>query len=201
MALERSWKTFLEIRIAWGGHTRKLIDFCNQEKGKLLSIDPKPANKRIQLKILLNRRAKLIRKPSLEVLPNLKGKSFDCVIIDGDHNWYTVYNELQLLEPIISENGAIFLHDISWPYGRRDLYYCPERIPPEFRHPYAKKGIIKGQSELAANGGHNPDLNNATLEGGPRNGVLTAIEDFMTIDPKWNLKKIEEPPGLGILTK
>ena len=34
-----------------------------------------------------------------------------------------------------------FLHDVGWPYGRRDLYYAPERIPEEFRQPWAQKGL------------------------------------------------------------
>ena len=32
---------------------------------------------------------------SLEVLPNLE--AMDAALIDGDHNWYTVYHELKLL--------------------------------------------------------------------------------------------------------
>ena len=34
----------------------------------------------------------------------------------------------------------LIMHDVCWPYGRRDLYYAPERIPEEFRQPYATRG-------------------------------------------------------------
>jgi hypothetical protein len=27
----------------------------------------------------------------------------------------------------------IFFHDVGRPYGRRDMYYQPETVPPEFR--------------------------------------------------------------------
>ena len=108
----------------------------------------------------------------------------DAALIDGDHNWYTVYNELRLLREVARSNEAplplMVLHDVLWPYGRRDLYYDPENIPVEFRHPWANRGIRLGQSELAkGKGGLNPTMCNATHEGGPRNGVMTALEDWM----------------------
>jgi hypothetical protein len=78
---------------------------------------------------------------SLNILPEIPCR-FDCVIIDGDHNWYTVFNELRFIEKrkLLRDGGTVFLHDVGWPYGRRDLYHTPESIPKEFRHPYAKSG-------------------------------------------------------------
>ncbi len=70
-------------------------------------------------------------EPSLDVLPALP--PVDLALIDGDHNWYTVSNELRLLAGAAAEAGRpapiMVLHDVGWPYGRRDLYYAPERIP------------------------------------------------------------------------
>lgn len=73
----------------------------------------------------------------------------------------------------------IFFHDVDWPYGRRDMYYQPDTIPPEYRHAYALKGMSRKQSALPDSGGVNTTYLNALHEGGPRNGVLTAIEDFV----------------------
>ena len=44
---------------------------------------------------------------------------------------------------------VLILHDVLWPYGRRDLYYAPERIPEEFRQPYAQKGMRPGTEQAA----------------------------------------------------
>ena len=66
------------------------------------------------------------------------------------------------------------LHDVLWPYGRRDLYYAPEQIPEEFRQPYAEQGMRPGTKKLLERGGLNPTMYNALEEGGPRNGVMTA---------------------------
>jgi hypothetical protein len=40
------------------------------------------------------------------------------------------------------------MHDVLWPYGRRDLYYEPERVPEEFRQPYEMKGIRPGTKQV-----------------------------------------------------
>jgi cephalosporin hydroxylase len=118
---------------------------------------------------------------SLDVLPTLA--PMDAALIDGDHNWYTVFHELRLLSEVARAAGAplpvIVMHDVLWPYGRRDLYYAPEQIPPEFRQPYAQRGMAPGSKELLASGGLSPTMNNALEEGGPRNGVMTALDDFV----------------------
>ncbi len=67
---------------------------------------------------------------SLEQLPLLE--EIDAVILDGDHNWYTVYNELKLLSRQVDDGRPyplVLVHDIGWPYGRRDLYYDPDVDP------------------------------------------------------------------------
>ena len=70
----------------------------------------------------------------------------DVVLIDGDHNWYTVFNELRLIEEMSRLKGfpmpLVMFHDIGWPYGRRDMYYNPSDIPEEFRQPIGKGGLM-----------------------------------------------------------
>jgi hypothetical protein len=123
-------------------------------------------------------------------------------LIDGDHNWYTVFNELAIIEQkgLLNDGGAIFLHDVGWPYGRRDMYYLPESIPENFRHPYAKRNVVRGKSELSKveEGG----CNNAIYEHGPRNGILTAVEDFLQNRKKeYVFINFDIFHGLGMLVK
>jgi cephalosporin hydroxylase len=121
------------------------------------------------------------RDLSLNVLPD--ADAFDVALVDGDHNWYTVYNELRLLREASRRQRRtlplLILHDVAWPYGRRDLYYSPDQIPAEFRQPYARRGMRPGRKELLPRGGMNVTLDNALVEGGPRNGVMTAVDDFI----------------------
>jgi hypothetical protein len=70
-------------------------------------------------------------------------------------------------------------HDVCWPYGRRDLYYEPDAIPAHARQPWRRAGIVPGRAELVDGEGLNAHLCNAVDEGGPGNGVLTAVEDFV----------------------
>jgi Macrocin-O-methyltransferase (TylF)/Methyltransferase domain len=121
------------------------------------------------------------RDISHNVLPDLP--PCDAALIDGDHNWFTVYHELRMLRETAREAGVpmplLVMHDVCWPFGRRDLYYAPERIPEEFRHPYDTRGIVPQRVELAKEGGLSQGYHNAVREGGPRNGVATALDDFI----------------------
>jgi Macrocin-O-methyltransferase (TylF)/Methyltransferase domain len=121
------------------------------------------------------------RALSVDVLGDLP--PMDVALIDGDHNWYTVFAELNLLADVAHRARApmpvIVLHDVGWPYGRRDLYYDPSNIPAEHRQPWRRAGIRRGERRLAVGGGLNSNLANAEHEGGTRNGVMTAVDDFV----------------------
>jgi hypothetical protein len=101
------------------------------------------------------------------------------------------------------ETGAAppicIMHDVAWPYARRDMYYNPDDIPVAFCHPHAYRGMLPDTSELQEDG-MNGELANALHEGGPKNGVMTAIEDFIA-SSKLDIKLYVLPyhNGLGIL--
>ena len=177
-------KVIVEIGAGSGKNTRKLIEFCGEHGAKLHAIDPEPGFDTD--KFTKNHGDYFVFHKALSLDTIGKIGPFDAVLIDGDHNWYTVYNELKLIERCSEEMPfpfpLVMLHDTGWPYGRRDLYYNPENIPTEFRKPYEKKGILPGSSGLLDEGGLNRAFFNAITEGGPQNGVLTAIEDFVKGD-------------------
>ena len=117
-------------------------------------IDPDPQFDGSEFERRLPGRYFFYRAPSLDVLGGLS--SVDLALIDGDHNWFTVSHELTLLDTAARQSGVplpvLVLHDVGWPYGGRDMYYAPERIPPQFRQPCARRGIVRGQSETRARG-------------------------------------------------
>jgi hypothetical protein len=201
-------KNIVEIGALKGDNTEKILNYCKQAKGKLMIIDPKPQMDVDQLNHDYPGLFELYEDLSLNILPKLDG--YDAVLIDGDHNWYTVYHELKIIEENAKKNRrfpTVFLHDIGWPYGRRDLYYNPGDIPRKFRKPYAKKGIARGQSALIDPDDNeenlkliNPTMNNALYENGKQNGVLTAVEDFLK-ETKFPISfhRVNHQFGLGIL--
>ena len=188
-----------EIGASKGSNTHKLLEVDSVE---VAVVDP-CLDADLSLEYRSNERVCLYKGLSLDVLRWIP-EEFDCILIDGDHNWYTVYNELRIIEErgLIAEGGTIFFHDVCWPYGRRDMYYQPEQIPKGFVHPYEKKGIVYGQSELSSTSKVNAGYHNAVYEGGPRNGVLTAIEDFLIESSgEYRFFCLKKEFGLGILHK
>lgn len=196
-----SAKRLIEIGIAYGQCTQHLLEYCLRVDGHLDFVDPEPAFDVASTQTRFGAVSQFHRCTSLEALPRLQ--SADVVLIDGDHNWYTVFNELNLIEAKAKETGSRFplllFHDVCWPYARRDLYYAPERLPQDQRQPYAQKGMVPGVTELVDNGGLNPQLFNAMREGGARNGVLTAVEDFLNQVHVGTLHTVPVLFGLGIL--
>src|SRR5207249_4114949 len=91
----------------------------------------------------------------------------------------------------------LIMHDVCWPYGRRDLYYAPDRIPAEFRQPYDQRGMRPDRRKLLRGGGLNPTMFNAVTEGGPRNGVMTALDDF-TAEYERPLRRVVLPIYFGL---
>lgn len=174
-------RTVLEIGAEFGTSTKVLLNYVREVGGHLHCVDPAPEFDAQALQRENAGHVSFHRDLSLNVISELP--PFDAAMVDGDHNWYTVFNELQLIEAVHGHDAlqqpVVFVHDIGWPYGRRDLYYDPATIPEEYRHPYKRKGMLPNKAELQASGGMNLELCNAVGEGGPRNGVLTAVEDYL----------------------
>jgi len=103
-------------------------------------------------------------------------------------------------QELLKRGGIVFLHDVEWPWGRRDMYYQPEMIPSEHLHSWEQKSIVQGQRELSDRGGFFPEYRKATCEGGARNGVLTAIEDFLREHKdEYEFFRVRGDFGLGIM--
>jgi predicted O-methyltransferase YrrM len=174
-------KEIVEIGAEFGGMSSRLAGFAAEHGGRLTSIDPAPKQEFLDW-VAENPHVRHIAKLSLEALPDAKG--VDAWLIDGDHNWYTVYHELKCIEASCRRDGKpflAFLHDIDWPAARRDMYYAPDQIPAEYRQPYDYYGgAVPGYGGLLPGRGFGGvgQWAFAVAEGGPRNGVLTAVEDF-----------------------
>lgn len=194
--------SIVEIGSDAGGNTENLLEFCRRNGATLHVIDPLPKYDVAEWEERHGGRLVFHEALSLDALPRIDG--FDVVLVDGDHNWYTVTGELRLIrercEQLSIPFPLVMLHDTGWPYGRRDLYYDPDTIPKEYRKPYARKGLLPGHEGLLERGGLNPHLCNALRENEPKSGVLTAIEDFMQeTDLPLGLYNVPGMNGLGLL--
>ena len=135
---------------------------------------------------------------SHEALPTLP--DCDAIIIDGDHNYFTLSEELRLIDE--RSPGAamplLLLHDIAWPLARRDAYYVPERIPAEQRQPLARDTYLAPEEPGTLEEGM-PFACVAAREGGPRNGILTAVEDFLAERADLRFARVPAFFGFGVI--
>jgi hypothetical protein len=183
---------------AYRGHlTRALLEWAAGREVSITAIDPEPP---VELLVLSSEHPELelVREPSHDALPRLPLAG--AVIIDSDHNYYTLSEELRLIDEKAGDEGLplLMFHDVCWPHARRDTYYAPERIPKEHRQPLAKDAaIVPGDPGTTQIGLHYPWA--AAREGGPRNGVLTAIEDFIADRDGLRLAIVPAFFGFGIL--
>tara|TARA_Y100000593_G_scaffold43679_1_gene83476 strand:- start:264 stop:1037 length:774 start_codon:yes stop_codon:yes gene_type:complete len=106
---------------------------------------------------------------SLSFLPEAVscGKKYDLILLDGDHNYYTVYRELQSISHLCHSSTLIICDDFNGKHSKNDLFYS-ER--PEYK-----------------------DVKNATEKiVSKKTGVQNAIMDFVEDDSKdWHGHCIE----------
>lgn len=189
-----------EIGAAEGGHTRLLYEFLKKTNGRLTTIDPFPRGSFLEWVQTTKPIVNHIADYSFNAIASMN--AVDVWFIDGDHNWFTVFNELRLIDLLSKRDSKyplIYLHDIEWPCGRRDMYYDPTRIPQEFLQPHsAELGVVIDRSESVKGGLRGPHW--ALKEGGEKNGVLTAVEDFITLTQQtYAFIQVPAVLGLGIL--
>jgi hypothetical protein len=169
-------KSVVEIGAYRGDLTRALLEWAAGSGARVTAVELEPPP---ELERLSEQRPELglIRQASEDALPDLPLP--DALIIDGDHNYYTVSQELRLVGERASgmELPLLIFHDVGWPHGRRDVYHAPDRVPQEHRQPLAHDAALAPGEAGVADAGLRYEWV-ARREGGPRNGVLTAIEDF-----------------------
>lgn len=190
-------RSVLEVGASHGDFTRELLEWGARSGAQIAAVDPSPAP---ELLALAERHPELelIRQTSDEALR--RQPRAEAIIVDGDHNYHAVSRDLAL----IAERSAgtrmplVLLHDLGWPHGRRDRYYDPERIPAEDRQPLAHDAHLDPRDPGIADGGFHFECV-AEREGGPRNGVRTAVEDFVEGKEGVRLAIVPAFFGLGVL--
>lgn len=193
--------SLVEIGADQGECTQKLCAWAsiNEARVHVIETQPTDAVKHIMKQYPF---ARIYEGPSLEILPTLEKAG--CFMIDGDHNYYTVYHELKLITQD-NKPDLILLHDVGWPWGHRDMYYDRNRIPQEYLQDSVTDpdlGVLPGNQGVVSQKGlrSKGQFTFAKVEGGPGNGVLTAVQDFLGENSDYQLFTVDCVFGLGILT-
>ena len=190
-------RSIVEVGAYAGDVTRLLLNWGRASGVRVWAIDPAPQQELVRL-AEDEADLELIRAPSLEALKEVPVA--DAMVIDGDHNYYTVGQELRLIleRTGIDELPLLLFHDVGWPHARRDDYFEPELIPDNERQPpEVGGGVFPGVPAISRGG--LPYRWPAAREGGPRNGVLTAVEDFVAEHDELRLAVVPAFFGLGVV--
>jgi predicted O-methyltransferase YrrM len=193
----------LEIGAETGSFTERMLAFCARRKIKITTLDPNPSRALVEL-------ARDSTTLDLHIglsIPYLEehGTDADLVLIDGDHNYFTVSRELLLVHAAWQKqdlSGVMLVHDVGFPCAERDMYYFPATIPEDARHAHSfTHGVTLGSPGLVR-GGMRGEGAFAWAEraGGEKNGVLTAVRDFVREHPQYSYRSVDAVFGLGALT-
>ena len=111
---------------------------------------------------------------SLEVLPQMVEQKmrFDVVLLDGDHNYHTVSNELKYLDDLIQPGSLVVIDDYDGRWSEKDLWYA-ERPGYEEN----TKATAKVETE--------------------KHGVKAAVDEWLAAHPEW--QKFQPIPGEPVL--
>jgi membrane-anchored protein YejM (alkaline phosphatase superfamily) len=100
---------------------------------------------------------------SLELLPQLATK-YQLILLDGDHNYYTVSRELELLaRNNVLDNTIVIVDDYHGRWADKDLFYSS-------KEDYANVSWATKPIETE------------------KHGVRPAVDEFLTAHPEWKKK-------------
>src|SRR5687768_7664396 len=88
-------KLLLEIGSYRGANTELVLTYCRDHDAVLHAVDPLPQFDVAAWQIEFGPHFKFHQTKSLKIIRDLPPA--DLVLLDGDHNWYTVYHELKQL--------------------------------------------------------------------------------------------------------
>lgn len=193
-------RTIAEVGAGAGRLTNRLLAFPGAAGATVHAIDPRPAFDPDDI-APGDARLRMHPERSLEALSRIE--ALDLALLDGDPNWFTVHAELELLAAMARGTGCpmpiVVVHNVHWPFGRRDGYHDPDGIPGHVRRPYAAGGLRPTSAEPEP-GGLRLVPFAAVHEHGERNGVLTAVEDFVAADSeRWQVLDVPGFHGTAVL--
>lgn len=127
----------------------------------------------------------LFQDSSLTVLPKLveESKKFNVVLLDGDHNYYTVSKELEYLNALVEDDGIVIIDDYHGRWSDKDLWYTEQK---------GYENVSQATKRIETE----------------KHGVKPAVDEFIETNPIWDAtalmqgepivlrKKQPDPPKL-----
>lgn len=121
-----------------------------------------------------------------------KLNNYEAIFINDNPNWYSVYNELNIIKEHNENFPLVFICNNIFPFKRRDAYINPDNIPQKYRNNFSNYLVYK---DIHVNDGFYHALNENT----EKNGVLTAIEEFLNENESISVMNIKLENGITII--
>jgi hypothetical protein len=172
----------VEIGSEYGGNTRHLGQYSIAHGIHLHIVDTHPTE---DPELAKSSFVHYHRGRSLDFLRNFEGA--DVYFIDGDHNYQTLLQELDLISDLYTGSGplAAFVHDTGWPYGIIDSFYDPSTIEGEMPVVSEALGPLPWKSTLDKFGFGQDSQSHSLKVGGEKNGLRAAVQDFIGARKGW----------------
>ena len=119
-------------------------------------------------------------------------KNYGAIFLNDDPNWYTTYNELKIIKENNDDFPLVFICNNTFPHKRRDSYENPTIIPNDFLNDYSED--LKCGNISIYDGFYHAIESNTS-----KNGVLTAIDDFLGDNYGIEFMNIKFLNGMSIL--
>lgn len=192
----------VEVGAETGAFTEQLVAWAERHGARLTTIDPLPDAPVRALAEAHPAVHRLVLERTPGALDHVEAGN--AYLLDGDHNYWTVSHELAAIHAKTREAGVapmLIMHDVGWPWARRDLYYSPSDLPAEAVHPHTFDRGVHLDHKQTIEGGFrgNGAFAAANEEGGDKNGVLTAVEDFLGKTPGYDFYLVPAVFGLGVV--
>ena len=150
---------------------------ANKKSFSLLAIDVwKQDSTKIQIELVsrdLNdeQHVHFFEKSSLDVLPDLlmmkNHNKIHVMLLDGDHNYYTVKRELDCIKDLMNNMGIVVIDDYGGEGGKKDEFFA--------EHPqYANNNMPVKREEAAK-------------EAIEYKGVKGAVDEFLKNNKEWTI--------------
>lgn len=176
-------KRIVEIGVELGGNTAVLEKFCIQYRVELHLVDTdlKAKTEGFEHDMLFYH-----QKKSIDFFADFRGAQV--YFIDADHNYQSVFAELELIGRAHKKEDPllVILHDTGWPCGFRDCFYDPSTAESPKDTISVVKGPVPWRSDLVEGGFGAALFGWKNREGGAKNGVRHAIEDFVGQRSGWS---------------
>lgn len=116
---------------------------------------------------------------------------FDVVFVDGDHNYFTVFNELSMIKELCHKSTLIICDDYFGRYSKKDMFYSE-------REGYENLKINEKNTAVKNEKGTYQILFNKTTPpiSAEKEGVKSAVNDFLIKNPEWSGFNLIVPSGV-----